>query len=291
MDTLITLRDIELWTQIGVTEEERGSEQRILATVTLSITEEAGESDDLWHTVSYEAVLTEIRALAKKERKTLERFASEIAAASLRFPRVRSVTVTLRKCILPGTKEVSLSLTFPRTSIVAAYIGIGSNVKAEENIRRALLLLRQRFPGLRVSGIYRTSAQEVMHQPDFLNAVAGIATLCTPGELLETLQRIERELGKAPPFRFGPRTIDLDILLYDDQILPNRKKWVTNQKQETGNEPLLIPHVRMHERRFVLEPLCELLPESAVHPVFGIPWRELLRETKEQRCDKLALSV
>src|SRR5262249_22225441 len=91
-------------------------------------------------------------------------------------------------------------------------------------------------------------------QPDFLNAVIEAETNLSPQELLDALRDIERDLGRVRRERYGPRTIDLDLLLYGDQVL---------------NQPdLTIPHPRMHERGFVLEPLTEIAPQ-ALHPILG----------------------
>lgn len=112
-------------------------------------------------------------------------------------------------------------------------------------------------------------------QPDFLNAVARFESDQTPKEILAILQRIEKQLRKAPPFKNGPRTIDLDLLLHGDTVL------------ETP--ALTIPHPGMHTRRFVLEPLCELIDPSAIHPVLKEPWGALLKGAMGQSCTRLNL--
>lgn len=128
-------------------------------------------------------------------------------------------------------------------------IGIGSNIDAENNIREAAHMLRKVWSDARFSSVYQTVARDYEDQPDFLNAAATFQTDLKPREVLQRLQEIETLLGKAPPFKFGPRTIDLDLLLYDNLIV-----------DEPG---LHLPHPRMHQRRFVLEPLCDLLNEQS----------------------------
>jgi 2-amino-4-hydroxy-6-hydroxymethyldihydropteridine diphosphokinase len=135
-----------------------------------------------------------------------------------------------------------------------AYIGLGANLgEREETIRRALELLRE-APGVRVarvSSVLETEPVGYLDQPRFVNAAAALETSLRPRELLELLLRIERELGRTRTGpRFGPRTIDLDVLLYGDEVV-----------DEPG---LSIPHPRLHERRFALEPLAELDRELVV---------------------------
>jgi 2-amino-4-hydroxy-6-hydroxymethyldihydropteridine diphosphokinase len=129
-----------------------------------------------------------------------------------------------------------------------AYVGVGANLgDREATIRSALDAL----PGVvAVSQLRETAPVGVVDQPLFLNGAAALETELPPQELLETLLAVERELGRERRERWGPRTIDLDLLLYGD---------------ETIDEPgLTVPHPRLHERRFALEPLLDLDPELAI---------------------------
>jgi 2-amino-4-hydroxy-6-hydroxymethyldihydropteridine diphosphokinase len=132
---------------------------------------------------------------------------------------------------------------------VISYVGLGSNLgDREDNLSRALERLEELGP-VRVSRVRETDPVGITDQPRFLNAVAEVETELPARELLVRLLAIERSLGRdrATEVRWGPRTIDLDLLLYGD---------------ETIDEPgLTVPHPRLAERRFVLEPLCELDPE------------------------------
>ena len=127
-----------------------------------------------------------------------------------------------------------------------AYIGLGTNLGDRElNLRRALARLEE-LGSVRASSFRETDPVGVTNQPKFLNAAAELATELPPRELLERLLEIERELGRerATERRWGPRVIDLDLLL---------------SGQEAIDEPgLTVPHPRLADRRFVLEPLCEL---------------------------------
>jgi 2-amino-4-hydroxy-6-hydroxymethyldihydropteridine diphosphokinase len=136
--------------------------------------------------------------------------------------------------------------------VKVAYIGLGSNLgDREDNLRAALERLAE-FGRVRVSSLRETEPVGVTDQPRFLNAAAELVTELSPQDLLARLLEIERELGRdrARERRWGPRTIDLDLLLYGDQVL-----------DEPG---LTVPHPRLDERRFVLEPLHELAPELSL---------------------------
>lgn len=127
-----------------------------------------------------------------------------------------------------------------------AYIGLGTNLGDRElNLRRALERLKELGP-VRASSFRETDPVGVTDQPKFLNAAAELATELSPRALLERLLEIERELGRdrATERRWGPRVIDLDLLLFGEEAI-----------DEPG---LKVPHPRLADRRFVLEPLCEL---------------------------------
>jgi 2-amino-4-hydroxy-6-hydroxymethyldihydropteridine diphosphokinase len=136
-----------------------------------------------------------------------------------------------------------------------AYIGVGANLgNRRESIAAALDLLRAEagVEVVAVSSLRETEPVGYENQPRFLNGAAALETELPPRELLEGLLEIERRLGRVRGEgpRFGPRTIDLDLLLYGDEIL-----------EEPG---LVVPHPRLHERRFALEPLAELDPALEV---------------------------
>ncbi len=180
------------------------------------------------------------------------------------------------------------------------YIGIGSNLGDRQlNIDKALEKLRTRknIQLCEISSVIETSPEGGVEQPDFLNACCRIDTTLYPDELLTTLKSIEREMGRGRDYapkrlsveeqlkalnegrpiktspadnqiiekRWGPRIIDLDILLYDDIVMK-------------GNN-LVVPHRSLHERIFVLEPLSQIAPDL-IHPVFKQSINELLSERK-----------
>ncbi|MBF0565165.1 MAG: 2-amino-4-hydroxy-6-hydroxymethyldihydropteridine diphosphokinase [Nitrospirae bacterium] len=144
------------------------------------------------------------------------------------------------------------------------FISIGSNLgDRTANCERSLELLA-RTAGITLinrSRTYETTPWGVAGQPDFINACAQLETSLSPGELLAVARGIEAEMGRVETYRWGPRSIDVDVLLYGDAVV--------------DEEALSIPHPRMHERLFVLEPLCEIAP-MAIHPILKKSVRQLL---------------
>jgi 2-amino-4-hydroxy-6-hydroxymethyldihydropteridine diphosphokinase len=134
-----------------------------------------------------------------------------------------------------------------------AFIGLGSNLADPlVQVRQALMELES-IPGTRVtarSSLYRTSPVGYLEQPDFINAVASVQTTLKPQALLAALLAIENRHGRRRAMRNAPRTLDLDLLLYGEEVL--------------DQDGLCLPHPRLHERAFVLAPLAEIAPEAMV---------------------------
>lgn len=146
-----------------------------------------------------------------------------------------------------------------------AFIGLGSNLgDREASLRQALEHLAQtpETSVVRASSLYDTEPVGVEDQPHYLNAVAQVETQLTPRQLLWNLMLIERRLGRVRSQRWGPRTIDLDLLLYEGVVLED--------------DDLTLPHPEMTKRSFVLVPLVELEP-LLVHPVTGESMLALLQ--------------
>jgi 2-amino-4-hydroxy-6-hydroxymethyldihydropteridine diphosphokinase len=156
------------------------------------------------------------------------------------------------------------------TIMAIVYIGVGSNLgNRQENCLCAIELLQKReIIVTKRSSLYETEPWGVKDQPRFINMALETETGLEPEELLKILKGVERELGRPKAheeesFKWGPRIIDLDILLFDNIIL------------KTDN--LEIPHPLMHERDFVLRPLCEIVPDIK-HPILKLSMHELIQQ-------------
>ena len=151
-----------------------------------------------------------------------------------------------------------------------AFIGIGSNLgNRHENCLHALELLEKRGVTVKKkSSLYETEPWGVKDQPRFINMAVQIETTLEPKELLWLLKGIEKEIGRQDSFHWGPRLIDLDILLFNDLVL--------------NEENLKIPHPYLHEREFVLRPLNEIAPD-VIHPQFRVSIDELTKRLVKNR--------
>ncbi len=155
-----------------------------------------------------------------------------------------------------------------------AYIGLGSNLA---NPAMQVLQAMQEIDSLAStqvvarSGLYRSAPVGYLEQPDFINAVVKVETSLTPLALLQALLALEQQNGRTREFQNAPRTLDLDVLLYDDL-----------QHHEHG---LTLPHPQMHRRAFVLQPLLEIAPDCVI-PGVGLA-ADALKNCKDQQLEKL----
>jgi 2-amino-4-hydroxy-6-hydroxymethyldihydropteridine diphosphokinase len=159
--------------------------------------------------------------------------------------------------------------------VTVAYVGLGSNLDdPPQQVRRALLEL-DAVPQTRVvkaSSLYRSAPMGYASQPEFVNAVAQLETGLAAARLLAELRDIETRQGRSRSFANAPRTVDLDLLLFDELVLQTPE--------------LTIPHPRMHERAFVLQPLLEIAPGTIV-PGRGHA-KNLLKGCAGQKVERIA---
>ncbi len=266
----ILIENLQIYAHHGVYREENEKGQNFYITAVLETdTLQAGTLDDLELSTDYGEVCRFLDAFVKGHTyKLIETVAERTAeAVLLAFPLVRRLTLEVRK------PEAPVPLRFDSISVRVtrgwhrAYLSCGSNMgDRKRHLEEALTALRadEKCRVLRVSGWMETEPYGGVEQDDFLNGAIELETLYTPEMLLEKLHEIEYLHGRERRIHWGPRTLDLDILLYEDRIM--------------HTEELTVPHIDMHNRSFVLEPLMQIAP-YAEHPV--------LHKSVMQMCEEL----
>ena len=268
----IKIRNLEIFANHGVFPEENKLGQKFVVSCTLYLdTRKAGKGDSLEDSVHYGLVAQ----LIKKEMENhtfalIECVAEHLADIILDFDeKIREVEIEVKKPWAPvglPLEDVSVKI---RRKWHEVYVAFGSNMgERNQYIKKAIaaLQLQEDSRVLKVSSIIETEPYGVTEQDKFLNGVLKMETKLTPWELLDYLHRIEADANRERKIHWGPRTLDLDILLYDDMVL-----------QEDN---LCIPHVDMQNRVFVLAPMAEIAPYKR-HPVFGLTMKEMLSQLEE----------
>lgn len=256
----ITLAGVRARGFHGVFPEERRQGQDFVVDVVLEVDLAlAGESDDLVDTVSYAEVAADVVARIEGEpRDLIERLAEDIAADALARPLVESVAVTVHKPQAPvgvPFDDVAVSIVRRRPP-VPVVIALGANLGDREHALTSAVrrLRRSGLGSLVVSHTYETDPVGGPDQPAYLNAVAVARTRHTPARLLAVLHAIEADLGRTREVRWGPRTLDLDLVQYGT---PGTAEEVVSEDPR-----LTLPHPRAHERAFVLVPWLDADPHA-----------------------------
>ncbi len=268
MDNII-IKNLEVFARHGVLPEENTIGQRFFVSCEISLDlRKAGKTDAMEDSVSYSDIAHLIKKTMEENiYKLIERCAERVAEEILKFDsRIVSVSVEIKKPSAP----IGLPLDYPAVLIHRAwhevYVALGSNLgESRAIIEQAVERLKQ-FENIkidRVSTLIETKPYGVTDQPMFLNGAMRLYTLLTPYELLDVLHEVEKEAGRERKIHWGPRTLDLDILFYDDLI--------------TDDEVLCIPHHDMKKRDFVLKPMAEIAPYK-VHPVYKKRMEEMLED-------------
>lgn len=184
-----------------------------------------------------------------------------------------------------GTETQKTSGKLPQFRSVAL-VAVGSNVpfghlSVAESVESAIEIFPHSVCAIRAtSSFYRTAAFPAGSGPDFVNAALAVETSLSPQNFLAMLHDIEEQFGRVRSQRWGPRTLDLDLIGFDDCVLPDRATydlWATldaSEQQTRAPDELILPHPRLAERAFVLVPLVEVAPDW-IHPVSGRSVRQM----------------
>lgn len=267
MQDEIRIEELEIYAYHGVYPEENEKGQPFFINATLfSDLRKAGQTDDLEASTNYGEVCLFLKEYLTSHTYHLIEAAAEQTAKALllRFPLVKALDLELRKPKAP------IPLPFGSVSVkihrgwTTCFLAVGSNLGESESIIRDALRKLSEDENIRVlkeSSLIVTKSYGGVEQPDFLNGALKIETLYTPTELLKKLHEVEKEAGRERTIHWGPRTLDLDILFYGKEVYED--------------EELVIPHVDMQNRDFVLRPMAEIAPNFR-HPVLHKTMTELL---------------
>lgn len=270
MDQLI-IKDLVIFGHHGVYQEEKTLGQKFIIDLIIDLDlGEACETDNLESAINYAKLSHELQMVFQKENYDLIERAAQVLCSHIleHYPVVKQVDLTLKKPWAP----VLLELKYPAVRIVRgrhiAYVALGSNLgDRKAHIEQAINMINQsgHTKILRQSTLIETDPVGYDDQDPFLNGVLMVSTTLTPRKLIQWLLSIEADLKRERLVKWGPRTIDLDVIYYDDLV--------------TDDMEIVLPHPRMHERTFVLEPLAEIAP-YAVHPLYKKRTVELLDDLK-----------
>ena len=274
----IRIDELQVKAYHGVYEDEKEKGQNFYVNAVLyTDTRKAGLSDELSDSTDYGRVCALIRAVMLKESYDLIETAAENIATEilLAFPLIKAVDIEVRKPEAPVPMEFeSISVKIHR-AWHDVYISYGSNMGDSEGyIDDAVAAIAEHPLTEMIKDSERivTKPYGGVEQDDFLNGVCHIRTIMEPEELLDYTSSLEKSAGRTREVHWGPRTLDLDILMYDDLVYESDR--------------LVIPHADMENRDFVLEPMCEIAPNLR-HPIYKRTMMQMLNELKS-RSDALA---
>ena len=265
----IKIKDLEVYANHGVLSEENNLGQKFYISAELFLNfDKAIEKDDINFSVNYSDVCNVINKYMQENTFNLiESAANNLIFAIMDiYPIIDGVSIELKKPWAPiklSLKTVSVKMKRFRHEV---YISLGSNIGNKNKYITDAIRKLDNIKGCKVdkvSSLITTKPYGYVDQDDFLNCVLKLNTILSPYELLSCIQKIESEAKRERNIHWGPRTLDLDILFYDSEII--------------DNEYLHVPHIDMHSREFVLKPLSEIAP-FVRHPVFNKTVKQLLKE-------------
>lgn len=269
----IRIENLEIYAGHGVFEDENRLGQPFFVDIILyTDTRTAGERDDLSLSTHYGEVSHLVNRFLKEHTYKLIETAAEKTAEQIlfHFPLVQNLDLEIRKPKAPiGLPFGSVSVKIHR-GWKKVYLGIGSNLGDKEAyMENAVSRLKadKKIRAVRTSDWIVTKPYGGIEQDDFLNGAISLQTLYSPSELLHLLQSVEKEAGRERKIHWGPRTLDLDILFYEDFI--------------SDEADLMVPHPDMQNREFVLRPLDQLCPYYQ-HPLLHKTVRQMLKELEEK---------
>jgi len=263
------IRELELFGFHGVFEEEKRLGQKFILSLELDLDlKSAGKTGDLTKSVHYGELCEKVdKEFVRESYELIETVALNLADFILHeYKIIRGVKVFLKKPWAPVRKHLDTVEIMIERRKHKAYIGLGSNIGDKEKYLKESInkiSTEKNIEIVKQSSFIATKPWGYLDQEDFLNAVIEIETTLEPEELMDSLLKIEEELDRERKMKWGPRTIDLDIIMYDDIV--------------SSNEKVILPHPRMHEREFVLTSLNEIAP-YLMHPVINKRVFTLLEE-------------
>lgn len=269
----ILIENLTLFANHGVLPEENRLGQKFVLSGRLYMDlSEAGETDDINKTVNYAELCAMITEYTRAHTcRLIESAVSQIADEILiRYPLIKKAELILRKPWAPIGLPIDCAGVSVTRERHTAYVALGSNMgdkRAYLDAAVKKLGSDKRNRVVRVSDYIETEPYGGVEQDSFLNGVLELETLYSPTQLLRILNEIEAQAHRERKIHWGPRTLDLDIILYDDIVMQT--------------ERLTIPHIDMCNRDFVLRPMAQLAPYKR-HPVNGKTMKELL--DKLTRC-------
>lgn len=269
----IRIKNLNIYGYHGVNSQEKDMGQMFILSVDVYFNlRKAGLSDNLNDTVSYAELCDEIeKEFNKNKYDLIEKAAEELANYILtKYETIKKVNIEIKKPWAPIGKPLEYASVEIKREWHSAFIALGSNLgDKKENINRAIGYIKDSIDCkvFSVSEFIETKPVGYLDQDNFINGALEIETLLTPEELMDRLMEIEELLKRERKVKWGPRTIDLDILFYDNII--------------SYKEKIILPHPRINERAFVLKPMCDIAPYY-IHPVLNKSMLELLNNLDKQ---------